>query len=71
MSGAKVGDKTIMDALAPASESIASYSGNDEAELFALAAEAAVRGTEATKEFKAKYGRAKSYGAKTIREANT
>lgn len=66
MSGAQVGDKTIIDALAPASEIIASYSGNSEAELFTQAAEAAVKGTEATKEFKAKFGRAKSYGAKTL-----
>ena len=66
MSGAQVGDKTIMDALAPASDSIASYSGDNESELFTLAAQAAVKGTEATKNFKAKYGRAKSYGAKTI-----
>lgn len=66
MSGAKIGDKTIMDALGPASEVIASYSGNNESELFNLAAEAAVKGTEETKNFKAKYGRAKSYGAKTI-----
>lgn len=66
MSGAQVGDKTIMDALAPASEAIESYSGNDEGEMLSLAAEAAVKGTESTKNFKAKFGRAKSYGAKTI-----
>lgn len=66
MSGAQVGDKTIMDALAPASEAIASYSGNSEAEMFTLAAQAALKGTEATKDFKAKFGRAKSYGAKTL-----
>lgn len=66
MSGAVVGDKTIMDALQPASEAIASYSGSDEGEMLTLAAEAAVKGTEATKNFKAKFGRAKSYGAKTI-----
>ena len=41
MSGAKVGDKTMMDALIPASEAIAAYEGDSEAELFALAAAAA------------------------------
>ena len=35
MSGAQVGDKTMMDALIPASEAIAAYTGNDEQELFA------------------------------------
>ena len=43
MSGAQVGDKTMMDALIPASEAIAAYTGNDEQELFAAAAEAATR----------------------------
>ncbi len=66
MSGAEVGDKTIMDALGPASDAIASYTGDSESELFTLAAEAAAKGTEETKKFKAKFGRAKSYGAKTI-----
>ena len=66
MSGAKVGDKTMMDALIPASEAIATYTGEDEAELFRLAAEAAAAGAENSKNFPSKFGRAKSYGAKTI-----
>ncbi|MCR5370004.1 MAG: DAK2 domain-containing protein [Clostridium sp.] len=66
MSGAEVGDKTIMDALKPASDAIEAYEGGDVQELFRKAAEAAAAGAEATKEFTAKYGRAKSYGAKTI-----
>ena len=66
MSGAEVGDKTIMDALKPASDAIADYAGRDVQELFQLAADAAAAGTEKTKEFTAKYGRAKSYGAKTL-----
>lgn len=66
MSGAQVGDKTMMDALIPASEAIAAYTGNDEQELFAAAAEAATRGTEASKQFVSKFGRAKSYGTQTI-----
>ena len=66
MSGARVGDKTMMDALIPASEAIAAYTGNDEQELFAAAAEAATRGAEASKQFVSKFGRAKSYGTQTI-----
>lgn len=66
MSGAKVGDKTMMDALIPASEAIAAYEGDSEAELFTLAAAAAAAGAENSKNFPSKYGRAKSYGAKTI-----
>ena len=66
MSGAKVGDKTMMDALIPASEAIAAYSGTSEEELFAAAARAAADGAEASKQFVSKFGRAKSYGTKTI-----
>lgn len=65
ISGAKVGDKTMMDALIPASQAIAAYSG-DEAGLFAAAAQAAQNGAEESKKFVSKFGRAKSYGEKTI-----
>lgn len=70
MSGAKIGDKTMMDALIPASEAIAAYTGTDEAELFALAAQAATAGAENSKNFPSKYGRAKSYGTQTIGTAD-
>lgn len=66
MSGAKVGDKTMMDAVIPASEAIAAYEGEDEKELFSLAAEAARKGAENSRNFVSKFGRAKSYGEKTI-----
>ena len=66
MSGAKVGDKTMMDALIPASEAIAAYAGTEESELFAAAARAAAEGAEATRQFVSKFGRAKSYGTQTI-----
>ena len=66
MSGAKVGDKTMMDALIPASEAIAAYEGSDENELFAAAARAAAQGAENSKNFVSKFGRAKSYGTQTI-----
>ena len=66
MSGARVGDKTMMDALIPASEAVAAYAGSNENELFAAAARAAMEGALATKEFVSRFGRAKSYGEKTI-----
>ena len=66
MSDAKVGDKTMMDALIPASQAIAAYSGSDEAGLFDAAAQAALQGAEASKQFVSKFGRAKSYGEQTI-----
>lgn len=65
MSGAKVGDKTMMDAFIPACEAIAAC-GGDEAALFDAAAQAAEAGAENTKNFASKFGRAKSYGDKTI-----
>ena len=66
MSGAKVGDKTMMDAVIPASAAIAAYPGESEAELFTLAAQAAEEGAENSKNFVSKFGRAKSYGTRTI-----
>lgn len=48
MSGAKVGDKTMMDALIPASEAVAAYTGDSADELFDAAAQAAAQGAEAT-----------------------
>lgn len=66
MSGAKVGDKTMMDALIPASQAIAAYEGTDEAGLFDAAAKAAEQGAENTRQFVSRFGRAKSYGEKTI-----
>ena len=66
MSGAQVGDKTMMDALIPASGAIAAYTGSDEQALFTAAAQAAAKGAEDTKQFVSKFGRAKSYGEKTI-----
>ena len=62
----QVGDKTMMDALIPASHAIAAYSGSDEAGLFDAAAQAALQGAEASKQFVSKFGRAKSYGEQTI-----
>ena len=66
MSGAKVGDKTLMDTLIPATEAMEDYEGSDVNEFFCVAAEAAEKGAENSKNFASKFGRAKSYGAKTI-----
>ena len=66
ISGAKVGDKTMMDALIPATEAIEAYDGGDESGLFAAAAAAASEGAENSKNFVSKFGRAKSYGEQTI-----
>ena len=66
ISGAKMGDKTMMDARIPASLAIASYQGDDENELFASAARAAAQGAEDSKQYVSKFGRARSYGAQTI-----
>ena len=63
---AQKGDKTMMDALIPASQAIAAYAGDSESELFDVAAAAAHEGSEASKQFVSKFGRAKSYGTKTI-----
>ena len=63
---AQKGDKTMMDALIPASQAIAAYAGDSESELFDVAAAAAHEGSEASKQFVSKFGRAKSYGEQTI-----
>ena len=66
MSGAQVGDKTMMDALTPARAPIAAYDGSYEDALMAAGAAAAAAGAENTKNFVSKFGRAKSYGTQTI-----
>lgn len=70
MSGAKVGDKTLMDTLIPATDAMNTYQGESEQEFFELAAVAAEKGAENSKNFASKFGRAKSYGAKTIGTAD-
>ena len=65
LSTAKVGDKTMMDALIPATEAIQAWEGDMEG-LFEAAAKAAEAGAENSKNFVSKFGRAKSYGQQTI-----
>lgn len=65
LSKAKVGDKTMMDALIPATEALVACEGDVDT-LFNAAAEAAIAGCEASKCFVSKFGRARSYGEQTI-----
>lgn len=65
MSTAKVGDKTMMDALIPATEAIQAWEGDMDG-LFLSAARAAEAGAENSKNFVSRFGRAKSYGQQTI-----
>lgn len=63
---AQVGDKTMMDAVIPAVEAAADADGDDVRAILAAAADAANRGAEASKDRVAGFGRARSYGEKTI-----
>ncbi|MBT8365034.1 MAG: dihydroxyacetone kinase subunit L [Deltaproteobacteria bacterium] len=67
-SKAQVGDKTMMDSLLPAVDAIrqAADEGKSIEEALQKAAEAAENGAVSTKEFKARFGRAKNLGERTI-----
>ncbi len=67
-SKAKVGDKTMMDALIPAVKALSTAVENKASIKHALksAALAAVKGADSTKDFKARFGRAKNLGERTI-----
>lgn len=65
LSKAKVGDKTMMDALIPATAAALACEGGEE-EIFRAAAQAALEGAEASRNFVSKFGRARSYGEATI-----
>ncbi|HIS16206.1 MAG TPA: DAK2 domain-containing protein [Candidatus Scatomorpha merdavium] len=65
LSKAKVGDKTMMDALIPATEAALACPGSED-EIFAAAAKAALEGAESSRNFVSKFGRARSYGEATI-----
>ncbi len=70
-SRAKVGDKTMMDAFLPALDAMkaAVPSGSIRTAL-QQAAEAAAKGAEATKQFRAKFGRARNLGDRVIGHAD-
>jgi dihydroxyacetone kinase-like protein len=62
----KPGDKTILDALAPAAAALSAKAESSAAVAFAAAAEAAAAGSEATKAMRSVHGRAAYYGDKSI-----
>ena len=62
---AKVGDKTMMDALIPAVEAAAQAS-DDVMEILKAAAEAAEQGAKESENYISKFGRARSYKEQTI-----
>ena len=68
---AKVGDKTMMDALIPAVEAIQACDSADVKAILTAGAEAAVKGAEATKDMKANFGRARNYGERSIGYADS
>jgi dihydroxyacetone kinase-like protein len=65
---AKVGDKTMMDALVPAVEALrtGADAGDDVAGALDKAAAAAEAGAESTKEMQARFGKAKNIGERSI-----
>lgn len=63
---AKVGDKTMMDALIPAVDAMMATPGNDLKAVFTNAAQAALAGAEATTDMQAKFGRARNLGERSI-----
>jgi len=63
---ARKGDKTMMDALQPATEALVAAAPQGEAAMFAAAAQAARAGSEATAALQAKFGRAKNLGERSI-----
>ena len=65
ITNAKVGDKTMMDALIPAVEAVKTADG-DVKEILQAAAEAAQAGAKNSENFISKYGRARSYKEATI-----
>lgn len=60
------GDKTMLDAWAPAAEAAAAAEGRPAAEVFRAAAEAAQQGAAATADMQARLGRAARLGARSL-----
>jgi dihydroxyacetone kinase-like protein len=68
ITNAKVGDKTLMDALIPAVESAGL--GDSIETILAAASSAAQKGAKATENFVARFGRAKNYKERTLGTAD-
>ena len=71
MSGAQVGDKTMMDALIPAVEAIQACPSDDIKEILEAGAKAALAGAASTVEMKANFGRARNYGERSVGYADS
>lgn len=63
---AQKGDKTMMDALIPAIESIQACASDDVKDIMNAGAKAALAGAESTLEMKANFGRARNYGERSV-----
>lgn len=63
---AKVGDKTMMDTIIPAIETLSKSQANTFKEFFEETSKAAIQGAEDTKNYISKFGRAKSYKEQTL-----
>jgi phosphoenolpyruvate---glycerone phosphotransferase subunit DhaL len=65
---ARVGDKTMIDALDPAVRAIAftAEAGGDARDAILIAADAAERGAVSTKDMQARFGRARNMGPKSV-----
>lgn len=68
---AQKGDKTMMDALIPAVEAMHDSDADDVKVLLSTAADAALKGAEATVQMKANFGRARNYGEQSIGYADS
>ena len=68
ISRAEVGDKTMIDALVPAVEALknAAEEGDSVARALEKAADAAQAGAERTKDFEARFGKARNLGQRSI-----
>lgn len=64
--GSKPGEKTVLDALCPASELLMQEKDSDPKAVWKKAAEAAAKGSEATRAMRSVHGRAAYYGDQSI-----
>lgn len=63
---ARVGDKTVMDTLIPATEALVAAEPNGIQAMLKAAAEAGKKGSEATAAMRARFGRARNLGDRSI-----
>ncbi|MDD4101597.1 MAG: DAK2 domain-containing protein [Kiritimatiellae bacterium] len=63
---ARIGDKTLMDTLLPATDALVAAQAQGVPAMFAAAADAAAAGAEATGPMRARFGRAKNLGERSV-----